>query len=232
MITSTVRQLAALYSQAAYRTTLMFLTTTWLSGIQMILSVALLEFLAIWRLSVWSWSKQVIRWVIVPLFSLLLKHPLTHSILLTIKYRLQWQESGTFYFITHVRIIFLLTLTFSHVSSFFNRDAGMATFDHTPLGRGYDSSLHYFHHANDYWWVKYNTPLSFSFHLFPFSYTCSFFDAFISHSLTLIRNSNHHRLSLSLFSNFTSSLGLQSMAHFVTRLILWISLTRIMVQIR
>jgi arylsulfatase B len=27
----------------------------------------------------------------------------------------------------------------------------MATFDHTPLGRGYDSSLHYFHHANDYW---------------------------------------------------------------------------------
>jgi arylsulfatase I/J len=30
-------------------------------------------------------------------------------------------------------------------------DAGMATFDHTPRGRGFDTSLHYFHHANDYW---------------------------------------------------------------------------------
>ena len=30
-------------------------------------------------------------------------------------------------------------------------DAGMATFDHTPRGRGYDASLHYFHHENDYW---------------------------------------------------------------------------------
>jgi len=30
-------------------------------------------------------------------------------------------------------------------------DAGMATPDHTPHGRGYDTSLHYFHHANDYW---------------------------------------------------------------------------------
>jgi arylsulfatase B len=30
-------------------------------------------------------------------------------------------------------------------------DAGMATPDHTPLGRGFDTSLHYFHHANDYW---------------------------------------------------------------------------------
>lgn len=30
-------------------------------------------------------------------------------------------------------------------------DAGMATPDHTPKGRGYDSSLIYFHHANDYW---------------------------------------------------------------------------------
>ena len=27
----------------------------------------------------------------------------------------------------------------------------MATPDHTPVGRGYDSSLHYFHHENDYW---------------------------------------------------------------------------------
>lgn len=31
------------------------------------------------------------------------------------------------------------------------RDAGMATPDHTPEGRGYDTSLGYFHHANDYW---------------------------------------------------------------------------------
>ena len=30
-------------------------------------------------------------------------------------------------------------------------DAGMATPDHTPLGRGFDSSLNYFHHANDYY---------------------------------------------------------------------------------
>lgn len=30
-------------------------------------------------------------------------------------------------------------------------DAGMATPDHTPMGRGYHSALHYFHHANDYW---------------------------------------------------------------------------------
>jgi hypothetical protein len=29
-------------------------------------------------------------------------------------------------------------------------DAGMATNDHTPKGRGYDDSLIYFHHANDY----------------------------------------------------------------------------------
>ena len=30
-------------------------------------------------------------------------------------------------------------------------DAGMATVDHTPHGRGYDTSLGYFCHANDYW---------------------------------------------------------------------------------
>ena len=29
-------------------------------------------------------------------------------------------------------------------------DAGMATWDHTPAGRGYDTSLGYFHHDNDY----------------------------------------------------------------------------------
>ena len=27
----------------------------------------------------------------------------------------------------------------------------MATVEHTPAGRGYDTSLGYFHHANDYW---------------------------------------------------------------------------------
>ena len=27
----------------------------------------------------------------------------------------------------------------------------MATVDHTPVGRGYNSSLHYFEHMNDYW---------------------------------------------------------------------------------
>ena len=30
-------------------------------------------------------------------------------------------------------------------------DVGMATWRHTPLGRGYDSFFGYFHHANDYW---------------------------------------------------------------------------------
>jgi arylsulfatase A-like enzyme len=30
-------------------------------------------------------------------------------------------------------------------------DAGMATAEHTPKGRGYQQSLIYFHHANDYW---------------------------------------------------------------------------------
>eukprot|EP01083_Nonionella_stella_P022659 62666_1 len=30
-------------------------------------------------------------------------------------------------------------------------DCGMATFDHTPRGRGYNTSLIYFEHKNDYW---------------------------------------------------------------------------------
>ena len=30
-------------------------------------------------------------------------------------------------------------------------DAGMATWAHTPYGRGFDTSLIYFHHCNDYW---------------------------------------------------------------------------------
>jgi arylsulfatase I/J len=30
-------------------------------------------------------------------------------------------------------------------------DCGMASPDHTPRGRGFDSSFGYFHHANDYW---------------------------------------------------------------------------------
>ena len=35
-------------------------------------------------------------------------------------------------------------------------DAGMATPDHTPAGRGFDSSLGYFHHANDYFMEQEN----------------------------------------------------------------------------
>lgn len=39
-------------------------------------------------------------------------------------------------------------------------DAGMATPDHTPHGRGYDTSFGYFEHDNDYWtelpWATYN----------------------------------------------------------------------------
>lgn len=30
-------------------------------------------------------------------------------------------------------------------------DAGMATWDHTPMGRGYETFFGYYHHANDYW---------------------------------------------------------------------------------
>jgi len=30
-------------------------------------------------------------------------------------------------------------------------DAGMATWDHTPMGRGYETWFGYYHHANDYW---------------------------------------------------------------------------------
>eukprot|EP00933_Yihiella_yeosuensis_P078551 TRINITY_DN900_c0_g1_i1.p1 TRINITY_DN900_c0_g1~~TRINITY_DN900_c0_g1_i1.p1 ORF type:complete len:564 (-),score=95.99 TRINITY_DN900_c0_g1_i1:369-2060(-) len=30
-------------------------------------------------------------------------------------------------------------------------DAGMATWEHTPMGRGYETFFGYFHHANDYW---------------------------------------------------------------------------------
>ena len=33
-------------------------------------------------------------------------------------------------------------------------DAGMATPDHLPINRGYQTSLHYFHHANDYFTEK------------------------------------------------------------------------------
>ena len=33
-------------------------------------------------------------------------------------------------------------------------DVGMATPTHTPVGRGYDTTLHYFHHSNDYWTFK------------------------------------------------------------------------------
>ena len=39
--------------------------------------------------------------------------------------------------------------TAANSSWFFLRDAGMATVDHTPKGRGYDTSFGYFHHAND-----------------------------------------------------------------------------------
>ncbi|CAE8635175.1 unnamed protein product [Polarella glacialis] len=30
-------------------------------------------------------------------------------------------------------------------------DAGMATWEHTPMGRGYETFFGYYHHANDYW---------------------------------------------------------------------------------
>ncbi len=39
-------------------------------------------------------------------------------------------------------------------------DAGMATFEHSPRGRGYDESLYYYHHANSYW--TYTLPIEVS----------------------------------------------------------------------
>ena len=39
----------------------------------------------------------------------------------------------------------------SQSNSFSQWDVGMATPDMTPRGRGYDTSLFYFHHDNDYW---------------------------------------------------------------------------------
>ena len=36
-------------------------------------------------------------------------------------------------------------------SMFGKWDAGMATPDHTPRGRGYQTSLNYYHHVNDAW---------------------------------------------------------------------------------
>lgn len=33
-------------------------------------------------------------------------------------------------------------------------DAGMATWDHTPMGRGYETFFGYYHHAEDYWTQK------------------------------------------------------------------------------
>jgi hypothetical protein len=47
----------------------------------------------------------------------------------------------------HVRSLVVI-LTDSHFLSC--ADAGMATPDHTPFGRGYDTSLNYFCHCNDY----------------------------------------------------------------------------------
>ena len=40
-------------------------------------------------------------------------------------------------------------------------DAGMATYEHTPLGRGYQESLVYFHHVNDAWNFESNVVANF-----------------------------------------------------------------------
>jgi arylsulfatase B len=43
-----------------------------------------------------------------------------------------------------------------YATYFFGKwDAGMATPSHTPMGRGYDTSLGYFHHLNDYWTAQF-----------------------------------------------------------------------------
>lgn len=66
-------------------------------------------------------------------------------------------------------------------------DAGMATHDHTPQGRGYDSSLGYFCHANDYWYFlrticlyKYTTKHSESKAPLTLSTVCIIFSIFIA----------------------------------------------------
>merc|ERR1719345_688972 len=41
-------------------------------------------------------------------------------------------------------------------TAFFGKwDAGMASPDHTPRGRGYGDAINYFNHDNDYWSSKY-----------------------------------------------------------------------------
>eukprot|EP00936_MAST-01D_sp_MAST-1D-sp1_P000995 g995.t1 len=42
-------------------------------------------------------------------------------------------------------------------------DVGMATFDHTPSGRGFDTSLGYFDHQNDYYTLRPETPFNTTF---------------------------------------------------------------------
>lgn len=58
-----------------------------------------------------------------------------------------------------VLLLYVPSMYFNHkclivFSTYMNKigkwDAGMATWDHTPAGRGYDTSFGYFHHDNDY----------------------------------------------------------------------------------
>ena len=39
----------------------------------------------------------------------------------------------------------------THTRTYAYLRSGMATAEHSPQGRGYDTSLFYFHHDNDYW---------------------------------------------------------------------------------
>jgi arylsulfatase A-like enzyme len=50
-----------------------------------------------------------------------------------------------------------------HTAMYGKWDAGMATPDHTPEGRGYMEGMNYFHHDNDYWSMSYQLKYGFLF---------------------------------------------------------------------
>eukprot|EP00928_Gymnodinium_smaydae_P056925 TRINITY_DN40213_c0_g1_i1.p1 TRINITY_DN40213_c0_g1~~TRINITY_DN40213_c0_g1_i1.p1 ORF type:complete len:598 (+),score=75.00 TRINITY_DN40213_c0_g1_i1:69-1796(+) len=53
----------------------------------------------------------------------------------------------------------LLKARAGYSTHFFGKwDCGMATKEHTPRGRGYDSSLSYFHHMNNHWTSSFENP--------------------------------------------------------------------------
>ena len=59
-------------------------------------------------------------------------------------------------------------------------NAGMATPDHTPQGRGFMTSLGYFHHTNDYWTMQRTDDISHKIHQTPDCYGKNFTDLWLT----------------------------------------------------